>query len=255
MELLLGVTLATLHDAMAAKGSRLEPHLVAWIGRELADALEYAHEVKDDAGKPLAIVHRDVNPKNVFVGFDGRIKLFDFGMAHALDRTARTDPNIVKGTLPYLAPEQVMQLPIDRRVDVFSLGTTLWELLTQRRLFRKDTDGETLRAVQFGAIPDVRTIVDDVDDRLAAIVKRSLERNRDHRYPTGAAIRADLDAFLMTRRTEPAPAPSRLATIVERLFPEERKKQSGWLKPRVSMPPPRASLTPPPPPTSSKPRG
>jgi serine/threonine-protein kinase len=244
MELMLGQTLASVHDAAIAQKGLLPHAVVAWIGARVADALHHAHELKGDGGRPLAIIHRDVNPKNVFVTFDGNVKLFDFGMARSQTSTALSSPGIVAGTLPYLSPEQVMQLPLDRRTDLFALGTTLWELSTGRRLFRRETDHETVRAVHVGKIPDPRDVASALPEPLARIIMRCLQRNREHRYATGAEVASDLDAFVAsTKSAEPA---SLLASIVDRLFPGERKRQHGWLKPRVSASLPPPSLRPPP---------
>jgi serine/threonine-protein kinase len=239
MELLLGKTMAAVHDACAQRGGRLAPEAVAWVGARVADALHYAHELVDEERGQLAIIHRDVNPANLFLTFDGEVKLFDFGMARATGRATKSSPGIVKGTLPYLSPEQVMQLPIDRRTDVFGLGTTLWELATGRRLFKRDNDAETVRAVQFATIPDPRSIAPEIPEALVNVLKKALERNRSHRYATAAALRDDLDAFASTRH--PEKAPGRLSKLLDELFPGERKRQMGWLKPVVgggSIPPP-----------------
>ena len=232
MELLQGMTLASVYEACVARGLRLEPELIAWIGVRIAEGLQHAHALLDDAGAPVALIHRDVNPANVFVTFDGEIKLFDFGMAKTMMRTtAKTAPGVVKGKLSYLAPEQIMQLPLDHRADVFGLGTTLWELCAMKRLFQRETDVETVRAVHVGAIPDVRTLVPEVPARLAAIVQRSLERNRDHRYATAADLAKDLEELAGPRA---AAAPKRLAAMLDSLFPDERKRQRGWLKPAIA---------------------
>ena len=232
MELLQGMTLASVYDTCVTRNLRLEPELVAFIGARIADGLQHAHELVDDDGKPVALIHRDVNPANVFITFDGAIKLFDFGMAKTIMRTtAKTSPGVVKGKLSYLAPEQIMQLPLDRRADIFGLGTTLWELCTMRRLFARDSDVETVRAVHVGAIPDIRTVVGDLPARLAAIVQRALERNRDHRYPSAVDLAKDLDEVAAPRA---ASAPARLSQMLDALFPQERKKQRGWLKPAIA---------------------
>jgi serine/threonine-protein kinase len=232
MELLLGMTLATVYDACAGRGLKLEPELIAWIGARIADGLQHAHELRDEKGAPVSLIHRDVNPANVFVTFDGAIKLFDFGMAKTMMRTAmKTAPGIVKGKLSYLAPEQIMQLPLDLRADVFGLGTTLWELCTMRRLFQRETDVETVRAVHVGAIPDVRAIAPNVPPALAAIVAKALERNRDHRFASAADLARALDAIAAPRA---AAAPARLSSMLDSLFPDERKKQRGWLKPAIA---------------------
>ncbi len=238
MELLLGTTLGIVQQTCAQKGVGLHPVLTAWIGARTADALHYAHELADAEGKPLHLVHRDVSPENVFATFDGKVKLIDFGLAKYVGRGRATNPGIIKGKLSYLSPEQIMQLHIDRRSDVFGLGTTIWEMLTMKRLFRRDTDEATVRAVQRGPIPDPRTIAPDVPPALVAIVMRALERNREHRYATAAELRDALDEFV--RASEAIDVSKALADTLAHVFPDERKRQMGWLKPSPtrSIPPP-----------------
>jgi len=231
MELLLGMPLSSIVDMCTQRGLRLDPDLVAYVGAQIAEGLHHAHEMVDDAGAPVALIHRDVNPANVFITFDGSIKLFDFGMARTSVRTTlKTAPGVVKGKLPYLAPEQIMQLPLDRRADIFGLGTTLWELLTMQRLFQRGSDVETVRAVHVGPIPDVRTIVPEVPARLSAIVQKALERNRDHRYATAEDLARELLDIAAGRAGN---APARLGAMLDSLFPAERKRQLGWLKPAI----------------------
>jgi serine/threonine-protein kinase len=238
MELLLGTTLGVVQQACADRQGSLYPNLTAWIAARAADALHYAHELADPEGKPLHLVHRDVSPENVFVTFDGQVKLIDFGLAKYVGRARATNPGIVKGKLSYLSPEQIMQLQIDRRSDVFGLGTTLWELLTMRRLFRRESDEATVRAVQRGPIPDPREYNREVPPALVEIVMRALERNRENRYATAADFRDALDAFVQDHDLRDPPRG--LADALAHLFPEERKRQLGWLKPAPSrsIPPP-----------------
>lgn len=232
MELMLGKTFAAIHDALVARGVRLNPEIAAWTAARIADALHYAHELTDEAGKPLALVHRDVNPANVFATFDGEVKLFDFGLAKVTAGDV-SGSQMLAGKLSYLSPEQIMQMPLDRRSDIFSLGTTLWELLTSRRLFRRDTDVDTVRAVQLGPIPDPRTVAPEIPEELARIARTALERNREHRYPSAAHLSRELDTFVLAR-SSPADVIARLAKLVDTLFPGEQKRQSGWLKPAIS---------------------
>lgn len=243
MELLLGATFAQIHDALAAQGKRLSPEIAAWAMARVAGALHFAHELTDERGAPLGLIHRDVNPANVFGTFSGDVKLFDFGLVKVAGRVgaAKSSPNLVAGKLAYLSPEQIMQLPLDRRSDVFTLGTTLWELLTGRRLFRRESDAETLRAVHIGPIPDPREVVADVPAELARIAKKALERNREHRYETAQQLGRELDAYVAARNV--TDAPQRLADLVVTLFPGEKKRQTGWLKPAVT-PTSRSSFAP-----------
>jgi serine/threonine-protein kinase len=231
MELMQGKTLAAVYDAVVARDVRLNAELAAWCAARVADALHYAHELTDEQQKPLALVHRDVNPANVFATFDGQVKLFDFGLAKSTSGE-RTGRHMIAGKLSYLSPEQLMQMPLDRRTDVFSLGITLWELLTSKRLFRRDTDVDTVRAVQLGPIPDPRTVAPEVPEELAQIVKTALERNREHRYASTAALARELDAFALARASA-EDLRTRIAQLVETLFPEEQKRQAGWLKPAI----------------------
>jgi len=232
MELMLGKTFAAIHDALVTRGVRLNPEIAAWTAARIADALHYAHELTDGAGRPLALVHRDVNPANVFATFNGEVKLFDFGLAKVTAGDA-SGSQVLAGKLSYLSPEQIMQMPLDRRSDIFSLGTTLWELLTSRRLFRRDTDIDTVRAVQLGPIPDPRTVAPELPEELARIARTALERNRDHRYPSAAILARELDAFVFAR-SSPADVAARLAQLVDTLFPGEQKRQVGWLKPAIT---------------------
>jgi serine/threonine-protein kinase len=254
MELLLGTTLGAVQHTCSERGLGLHPVMTAWIGARVADALHYAHELADTKGEALHLVHRDVSPENVFATFDGKVKLIDFGLAKYVGRARATNPGIIKGKLSYLSPEQIMQLQIDRRSDVFGLGTTIWEMLTMKRLFRRDNDEATVRAVQRGPIPDPRTIAGDVPPGLVAIVMRALERNREHRYQTAAALRDALDEFVHVSNA--LDVSNSLGATLAHIFPDEKKRQMGWLKPSPSrsMPPP--SMPPPskaPPPLKAPP--
>lgn len=209
MELLLGVTLGHVLRTCATKGFGLHPEASAFIVARVADALHHAHE--------LGITHRDAHPENVMLGFDGSVRLIGFGLAKAERSPA------------YLAPEQIMQLPVDRRADVFALGTTFWEMLTMRRLFLRESHEETLRAVHRGPIVDPCRLAPDVPPELGPIVMNALERDREERTPTAHVLAVQLDDFVERRGVrEPRAA---IAATMNELFSFEAKRQRGWLKP------------------------
>ena len=245
MELLLGRTLVDVWDACVARKLSLRLDLSAWIAARVADGLAHAHALADERGQSLRVIHRDVNPTNVFLTYDGQVKLFDFGLAKSLGRRAESSAGIVKGKLPYLSPEQILQLDIDHRADIYMLGTTLWEMTTMRRLFKRDEDVETVKAVRGGPIPDGRKLVPGYPEQLWRIVTKALQRNRDNRYPDAGAFARDLDAFVTSTATHD---PSALvAPILESLFPGDRARQMGWLKSTSALPRGAAGPTIPPP--------
>jgi len=234
MELLLGRTLADTWEAARISELPFRFDVAAWICAEVAHGLHHAHELKDDTGASYELIHRDVNPSNIFLTYDGSVKLFDFGLAKAQGRRALTKTGIVKGKVPYLSPEQLSQLPLDRRSDVFSLGATLWELTTLCRLFKRDTDIDTILAIRDGIIPDARVLVEDYPEDLWRIVRRSLEVDRDKRYSSAAALASDLTAFVESEGAGHMGA--FVGAMLDRLFPGEREKQKGWLERSAALP-------------------
>jgi eukaryotic-like serine/threonine-protein kinase len=166
------------------------------LGKALA-GLHYAHELADYDGTPLNIVHRDLSPHNIFVCYDGTVKLVDFGIAKASLNNARTDTGIVKGKAAYMAPEQAYGMPVDRRADVFAMGILLWEALTGTRLFEGAPMAVMLRLVS-EPIPPASSVNADIAPELDAIVARAVEKKREDRYQTAAEMREALDDYLRT---------------------------------------------------------
>jgi serine/threonine-protein kinase len=196
MELLRGHSFLEVWKTAHAQGKHLPWEVVAWIGARVADALHYAHELVDETGQSLHVVHRDVNPANIVLTREGIPKLIDFGLAKARDRVASTAFGVVKGKLAYLAPEQALGKPADRRSDIFALGVTLWETSLDRRLFFDDTDIETIRRVREADVPDPTTLLDGYPRALADAIVRALAPDPNDRWQTAAQLRDALDAFL-----------------------------------------------------------
>ncbi len=227
MELILGRAVADLSDECVRRGARMPIELAAWICARVADALDYAHRITDDDGVRLDLIHRDANPTNILVTYDGRVKLIDFGLAKTLRRSTKSSQGIVKGKVPYLSPEQVKDRTIDHRSDLYTLGATLWELTTGLRLWKRDTDVATVLAIRDGNVPDPTEIVPGYPEELWAIVWEALMPKRDDRYVDAAAMAKDLDAFV--RRTSAAETmESRAAALIEELFPGERAQRETW---------------------------
>ncbi len=191
-----------------------------------SDLVDNGVRLVDDAGAPLNVIHRDVDPTNIFLTHTGDVKLIDFGLARARIRVSKSAEGIVKGKIPYLAPEQAHGHPIDRRIDIYALGTTLWEMATMKRLFKRDTDIATLKAIREAHVPDPREEDPDFPEALWKIIDRALKRDRDERYATAEDMRRDLDTF--ARAT--APHAQKIATLVERLFPGGEARQARWLR-------------------------
>jgi serine/threonine protein kinase len=227
MELLLGQSLWEVWNACRARGVRLRYDLIAWVGARVAEGLHHAHEMRDPDGQPQLLVHRDVNQSNIFLTYDGQVKVIDFGLAKARGRGYETAGGVVKGKIAYLAPEQVAGNPIDRRADVFALGTTLWELTTDRRLFRAKDDAETLQRIYSAEVPDPTTLVHGYPPALWEVLRRALARDASARYTTALDFSRALDQF--TRSEGRAVEGKALSEVMSELFSVEHVRDQQWL--------------------------
>lgn len=213
MEYLHGQPLSRLFERLVEQQQRMPFDLVMWIGARVADGLSHAHRLTDENGKPLDVIHRDVSPQNVFVTYDGQVKLIDFGIAKAAGRLAKTTLGRIKGKFSYMAPEQVLGNDFDQRADLFALGATLYELTVGVRLFAGDDQTDTLQKLLFEKIPDPAEQAPDVPPELSAIIRHALAAEPQDRYESADRIARDLDTLLATRgMTNGQPALARLMT-------------------------------------------
>jgi serine/threonine-protein kinase len=211
------------------------------IVADVLEGLDYAHRRADDHGVPLGIVHRDVSPSNVLISYDGEVKLCDFGIAHANDLVREGANEALKGKAGYMSPEHARGEDLDARSDVFAAGIILWELLAGKRLYRPRSETPLLdqaRAAKIPTLPD-KGLPDH--EKLEAIVKKALAKDRNDRYGTSGAFLRDLDAYIATHGL----LASRLklgewiaSTFGTKLIEDRRASERRLPK---STPPPRSS--------------
>ena len=187
---------------------------------EALSGLHYIHELCDYGGNHLQIVHRDVSPQNVFVTYDGQVKLLDFGIAKAADVESLTNPGVFKGKFAYASPEQVKGLPIDRRSDVFAAGVMLWEAVAMRRFAKGPATQESVDARILGTEPRLLQAVPSVEPLLAEICDKALHVDPDERYATAEEFRNALQTYLQV--TGDTPSPGAISRIVSAKFSTER---------------------------------
>jgi serine/threonine-protein kinase len=184
MDYVQGETFASLLAVQRERGVPLEPAFAVTVVEEVLRGLHAAHVARDEAGRPLHVVHRDVSPQNIMVGLDGVSRILDFGIAKAAGRLQETSTGQVKGKVAYMAPEQLLGGDVDARVDVFAAGVVLWEALANRRLFAADSPGGSVQKVLSGAVPKLSEMGIEVSDELSAIVTRALASQPSERFPS-----------------------------------------------------------------------
>ena len=189
MEFLAGLSLAMIVRRAAERvpDGRLPTPLIFNIAAQAAAGLHYAHE-RIANGKPLNMVHRDISPQNLVIGFEGVVKVVDFGIARAELRETKTKAGTIKGKFAYMSPEQCVANNVDRRTDVFALGVIVHELLTGRRLFKRNSPYETYQAVLDCNVQAPSAINGELDAGLDAIVMKACAKDKDARWPTAEAF-------------------------------------------------------------------
>ncbi len=205
MPFLVGKDLLAITRELDRRGETMPIHHAVSIAIAIAAGLEYAHTKTDANNQPLGIVHRDVSPSNIFVTYRGEIKLLDFGIARASAEIGITRPGVRKGKTRYMSPEQCLDLGLDGRSDVFSLGVILYELAVGRRLFDADHDAAALEQIVRRPITPPSYWVPNFPPDLARIVMRALAQDRDQRYASARQFREELEQFVHERRLRATP--------------------------------------------------
>ena len=195
MEFVHGENVRAILETTLRRGWTIPLELAVMIVSGAAAGLHHAHERKGKQGQPLNIVHRDVTPANIMVGFDGSVKVLDFGIAKAEERATKTVGGTIKGKYGYMSPEQCKGKPIDRRSDIFALGIVLYELTTLRRAFKGNDDFETMKRIVAGDVILPSVAVAGYPRELEAIILTALANDPKARFQTSQEMTEALDAF------------------------------------------------------------
>ena len=238
MEFVGGQNLEQFLDKHRQLGKQVPADLAAFIVSRVARGLTYAHQKRDRSGHHLNIVHRDIGPKNILMGYEGDVKLTDFGIAKAFNLMYNEEGKVIAGKDEYLSPEQASYAVTDARADLFPLGIVLTEILLGRNIFRNVDRSQSRRNILTMPIPRFATLRPDVDPRLEAIIQKALRRNRDQRYQSAAEMLNDLELYLYSDGY--GPTNEKLGTYLRNLF--------GVRDPEPSVAPFAPPSPPPPPP-------
>jgi serine/threonine protein kinase len=223
MEYLAGEDLAAIVRAGRKRDRRLPEVLAAYIMAAACDGLHYAHTLVDESGRALNIVHRDISPSNIFVTYQGAVKVLDFGIAKAEGKLSRTRTGLLKGKYLYMSPEQVRGDPLDGRSDVFALGAVLYEILTDAPAFLRDSELDTLRAIMLEEVEPPRSKAPEVSEAMQAIVLKALAPDLERRYRSAQHMRKALEEYLFTHARGTVSA--QLQSYVRELMGEDRVSQ------------------------------
>ncbi len=219
MEYVHGRSLRHVGQELNKRGRLMPPALAARVCQLALLGLSHAHRARGDDGQPLNLVHRDVSPDNILLGYDGSVKVTDFGIAKAATSQGLTQAGLVKGKVPYMPPEQVKAEPLDARTDVYAVGVVLYELLAGRRPFAGHSDANLMHAIIDDPPQTLRSLVPTIDPALERIVLDALEKNPAYRFQSAAEMAAALDGYAQTVRGEMVQ--SAIHSLLVELFGDE----------------------------------
>ncbi len=231
-----GRDLRAVFDRNRDKGEPMPVPQACFVTMKVCEGLDYAHNKRDESGRELHLVHRDVSPQNIIVSHEGEVKLIDFGIAKAAGRGSQTQAGVLKGKFGYMSPEQVRGLPVDRRSDVFACGIVLYELLTGERLFVGESDFSTLEKVRNVEILPPSTYNRKIQPELERIVLKALAKDVEDRYQNAIDLHDELQAFVYT--SGEFYSRKDLATWMKHQWSKEIKEESAKLASFRDMAPP-----------------
>lgn len=219
MEYVDGITLEDFITRHKQTAQKIPADLATFIVSRVCRGLAYAHQKCDSDDRPLGIVHRDVNPRNIMLAREGDVKLTDFGIAKALDLMYNEEGEVIAGKDEYLSPEQARREVTDARADLFGCAIVLSELLLCDNLFEASTPEATQRNILELNIPDFCELRKDIDPRLDDILQHAFKRDRQKRYQTAAQMLTALEKFIYGEGY--GPTNEKLASYVDDLFGED----------------------------------
>ncbi|MDX2023020.1 MAG: serine/threonine-protein kinase [Deltaproteobacteria bacterium] len=230
MEYVHGRNLSMVMEKLANDGKLAPPDVICEVTRQACLGLHHAHMMTSAEGKPLEIIHRDVTPANLMLGFNGAVKVLDFGIARAAEelKETRTQAGAVKGKIAYLAPEQIHRKPIDHRIDIYALGVVLHECLTGQRLFKAENPLAAMKAILEMSVPPPSSINAVVPKRVDQIVARAMARDPNVRYANAKAMALDLESALHEMRY----FSQRLPNFLKELFKDEVTESKDRILPK-----------------------
>ena len=196
MELVRGITLSEFISIHRGLRKKVPAELAVFIASRICRGLAYAHRKQDEKGRRLNIVHRDVNPRNVMLAYEGDVKLTDFGIAKALNLMYNQEGRIIAGRYEYISPEQARKEVTDSRADLFSIGVVLAELLDGYNRFLGIDDDVSIKNILELPIPDFSIELPEVDSGLNSILHKLLERDRENRYQEATEVLTDLEYYM-----------------------------------------------------------
>ena len=205
----------------------IAPELVGFVLAQVCDGLHAAHELRDDEGQPLCVVHRDVSPHNVMIAYDGHVKLLDFGVAKFEAGGHETRTGEVKGKMAYMSPEQALGEKLDRRSDLFSIGSVLFECVTGRRMWGSGTDLEVMRKLALDAPPRLDATMPSAPRALVDLHARLVARDPERRPPTAQHVANELRAVAASLM--PAPSGETVRDLMQFLFGRQAQGRQAQL--------------------------
>jgi serine/threonine protein kinase/Tfp pilus assembly protein PilF len=232
MEFLFGKDLRIIRQTAKKRDLPLGIENILYIISRICAGLDYSHNLKDLQGQPLNIIHRDINPQNIFITYEGQVKIIDFGIAKAANHNTKTRENLIKGKLAYMSPEQANGQAIDHRSDIFSTGIILYELLAVRRMFKGETM-HVLSLVREAQYDPPEEVIPNLPAKLNDILRRALAKDPQDRYQSAGDMLADVEecAFELSLR----PNTRNFAQYMKELFEEEfiEEELALWAKSRI----------------------